>query len=203
MPKFPRPRPSDTQAPDQDDATLFRDAIGRVREMQPVPEPIAPPRPAPHPRQRDADEREALRQMREAPFRIEAGDVLQYRRPEVAPKVLKRLRQGLYAVQDEIDLHGMTALQAEQVLRLFLQQARSRARHCVRVVHGKGLRSQGTGPVLKQQVERLLTQRRDVLAFASAPSAMGGSGAVLVLLARLRPGEQSISPGGGQPREED
>jgi DNA-nicking Smr family endonuclease len=49
----------------------------------------------------------------------------------------------------------------------------------VRVIHGKGLRSEGA-PVLKMLVDRVLRQRGDVLAFASAPAAQGGAGAPLV-----------------------
>ena len=48
---------------------------------------------------------------------------------------------------------------------------------------------------LETKVDRLLRQRADVLAFASAPEAMGGTGAVLVLLARKRPGEQGPARG--------
>ena len=51
----------------------------------------------------------------------------------------------------------------------------------VRIIHGKGLRSEGA-PVLKMLVDRVLRLRGDVLAFASAPPAQGGAGAVLVLL---------------------
>ena len=60
----------------------------------------------------------------------------------------------------------------------------------MRIIHGKGLRTAEGGSVLKALVDRVLRQRADVLAFASAPPAMGGTGAVLVLLAKRRPGEQ-------------
>jgi DNA-nicking Smr family endonuclease len=54
----------------------------------------------------------------------------------------------------------------------------------VRIVHGKGINSTDSLPVLKNVVDRVLRQRSDVLAFHSAPPAQGGTGAVLVLLAR-------------------
>jgi DNA-nicking Smr family endonuclease len=54
----------------------------------------------------------------------------------------------------------------------------------VRIVHGKGLRSRATGPVLKALTDRLLRRRDDVIAFASARPALGGTGAVVVLLKR-------------------
>lgn len=179
-PRTPPPAPDD----DEDAAELFRSAIGPVRRIE-APEALPRRTPAPEPRQREADEQAALRQMREAPFRIESPDLLLYRRPEVAPRVLKRLRRGLYVVQDELDLHRMHAAEAEQALRRFLSEVRRAGFGCVRLIHGKGLHSDSTaGPVLKPLVERMLAQRNDVLAYATAPPAQGGGGAVLVLLAR-------------------
>ncbi|MEO5625059.1 MAG: Smr/MutS family protein, partial [Dokdonella sp.] len=55
---------------------------------------------------------------------------------------------------------------------------------CVRIVHGKGLRSKAAGPVLKQLTDSMLRRRADVLAFTSARPAQGGTGAVIVLLQR-------------------
>jgi DNA-nicking Smr family endonuclease len=52
----------------------------------------------------------------------------------------------------------------------------------VRIVHGKGLRSKAAGPVLKNLTDRMLRRRDDVIAFASARPAQGGTGAVVVLL---------------------
>ena len=57
---------------------------------------------------------------------------------------------------------------------------------CVRIVHGKGLRSGSAGPVLKRMTDRVLRRRDDVLAFASARPAQGGTGATVVLLRRGR-----------------
>ena len=54
----------------------------------------------------------------------------------------------------------------------------------MRIVHGKGLHGDSNAPVLKNLVDRLLRHRADVLAFHSAPPAQGGTGAVLVLLAK-------------------
>jgi len=53
-------------------------------------------------------------------------------------------------------------------------------------VHGKGLRSGSAGPVLKRMTDRVLRRRDDVLAFASARPAQGGTGATVVLLRRGR-----------------
>jgi DNA-nicking Smr family endonuclease len=56
--------------------------------------------------------------------------------------------------------------------------------HCVRIIHGKGLRSGTRGPVLKNTVNALLRRSDPVLAFASARPVAGGTGATLVLVSR-------------------
>ena len=64
-----------------------------------------------------------------------------------------------------------------------ITECRAERRLCVRIVHGKGHRSD-FGPVLKRMVDRLLRQLDDVLAFCSARQMDGGTGAVMVLLKR-------------------
>ena len=171
---------------DLDDAALFREAIGPVRELPAAPEPPrkAPPRPLP--RMAARDEAEALGEFRRAMAHdtLEVGDALSYRRDEVPGRILQRLRRGEYAAQDELDLHATDATRAEAMLRVFMAEARQAGHGCVRIVHGKGLHSDSGIPVLKNLVDRMLRQRADVLAFHSAPPAQGGNGAVLVLLRR-------------------
>ncbi len=172
---------------DEDDAALFRAAVGKVKPIR-APAAAAGDRPKPRPRARMAerDEAEALgefaRMLRDA-TPLEAGDTASYRRDHVPPRVFQRLKRGQFSVQDELDLHGATAAQAESMLRQFLAEAHAHEYGCVRVIHGKGLQSDSGAPVLKNLVDRMLRQRNDVLAFHSAPPAQGGTGAVLVLLA--------------------
>ena len=178
--------PPDDDSPD-DDAALFREAIGPVRELAPGELPPPRPRPKPRARQFERDEVDALRQSRDAPFDLanpDIGDRLEFRRPNVGPAILRRLKRGQYAVEDEIDLHGATAEGALELLRRFLHEAHDEGHRCLRIVHGKGLRSRDGVPVLKAVTDRFLRHNGDVLAFASAPEAGGGSGAVLVLLRR-------------------
>ncbi|MFC3131241.1 Smr/MutS family protein [Coralloluteibacterium stylophorae] len=167
---------------DDDDAALFREAIGEVRRLPDAPAP-ARPRPAPRARKRAEDEFDALREMRTAPMAsFDAAEALAWRRDEVSPDALARLRRGEFAVQGELDLHRADAARAERLLRSFLHEARGNRARCVLVIHGKGLRSEDGVPVLKALVDRLLQRRDDVLAYASPPQALGGTGAVLVLL---------------------
>jgi DNA-nicking Smr family endonuclease len=96
--------------------------------------------------------------------------------------VLKKLRRGQYRVQAELDLHGLTVAEAKSALRDFLAHALAEHTRCVRIIHGKGLRSGPRGPVLKHAVGGVLRRVAAVLAVVSARDVDGGTGAVYVLL---------------------
>jgi len=81
-----------------------------------------------------------------------------------------------------VDLHGLDRIQARTRLAEFLGGCLRRGLRCVRVVHGKGLRSPGHEPVLKGMVLQWLARRDEVLAFCQAPGNQGGGGALLLLL---------------------
>lgn len=172
---------------DQDDSALFRAAIGNVKPLGDVPAPPAKPRPKPAARMAERDEMDARSEFQrglDELAQLEAGDVLSYRRANLPARAFQRLKRGHFSVQDELDLHGATTTQAESLIRHFLAEAHDHEFGCVRIVHGKGLRSDRDAPVLKNLVDRILRQRADVLAFHSALPAQGGTGAVVVLLAK-------------------
>ncbi len=175
-----------------DDAAEFRAAIGTVRRLPDVADTPRAPRPRAAAAMRLADERAALAESQHldvARLAEALGDAVSYRRNEVPPEMLRRLKRAEFAIEDDIDLHASNERAAEDLLRRFLAEARDAAHHCVKIVHGKGFHS-AQEPVLKGMVVRVLNQRADVLAYASAPVAHGGTGAVLVLLARRKPGER-------------
>lgn len=102
-----------------------------------------------------------------------------------ARRLLPSLKKGDFAVQDELDLHGLALTDAKAALERFLKHAQQRSISCVRVVHGRGQHSPSEPHALKRAVTRWLTSRklrRIVVAFASARWRDGGSGAVYVLL---------------------
>jgi DNA-nicking Smr family endonuclease len=174
-----------TKPPDDD--LDFRRAVADVK-------PIAPPRrrplrrapPTPIPQQSRRDERAALAETLSGPVSVddalESGEELAYLREGLSRQTLRRLRRGHWVVQDDLDLHGMNRAQAAISVAEFLRRCALRGRHCVRIVHGKGLGSPNREPVLKNKLRNWLMMRDEVLAFCQAPQAHGGSGAVLVLL---------------------
>ena len=135
-----------------------------------------------------ADERAALREALSDEVDVESllltDDGLSFRRRGIALDVLTRLRRGQWAIQAQIDLHGLRRDEAREQLGDFVRQALQRGQRCVRVVHGKGLGSPGREPVLKAKVQRWLAQRLEVIAFTQATAAEGGAGALIVLLER-------------------
>ena len=172
-----------------DDRELFRQAVGPVRRVEAPPLPPATPKPRPRARMAEQDEAAAVSEFRLAMDEElrGAGDVLAHRTPRLSASAWQRLKRGELSAQEELDLHGLTATQAQALLKAFLGDARRHGVGCVRIVHGKGrgadeLDSSGA-PVLKNLVDRVLRHRSDVLAFHSAPPAQGGTGAVIVLLA--------------------
>jgi DNA-nicking Smr family endonuclease len=110
------------------------------------------------------------------------GGELSFQRAGVRTQVMRRLRRGLYPVEDELDLHGLTQTAAREQLAEFLERGRDTGARCVRIIHGKGYRSGARGPVLKTAVNLWLRRHSDVLAFVSARAIDGGTGAVYVLL---------------------
>jgi DNA-nicking Smr family endonuclease len=188
-------KPSSTHYParmapptDQDDdAALFREAIGPVTKLPDSVPPPSKPRPKPAARMAERDEADARSEFQRGlddSSALAAADTVSYKRESLPAHAYQRLKRGRYSAQDELDLHGATSAQAESMLREFLAEAHAHGFGCVRIIHGKGQRGGGEWPVLKNLVDRMLRQRADILAFHSAPAAQGGTGALLVLLAR-------------------
>jgi DNA-nicking Smr family endonuclease len=179
---------------EEDDAELFRRAM---RDVQPLKSsrriPEARRRAPPRARFARAERAQVLReslgwdsQPSGTPgtdlYELQPGDELLFHRAGVPETLLRRLRRGLYRVDYEIDLHGLTVAEASVRLSELLRAARQQGLRCIRVIHGKGLRSGTRGPVLKNAVNAQLRRTGAVLAFASARPRAGGTGATLVLL---------------------
>ncbi len=172
---------------EQDDAELFREAMRDVKPLRHERAPGARTPGARTPGARKPGVRTPAARARaaaaELPPQIRASEAEppSHARPG-AERLLRRLRRGEPPVEASLDLHGLTAARAQRVLDEFLTEAHARGTRCVRIVHGKGLRSGSSGPVLRPLVLAMLRASAQVLAFTTAPAAEGGSGATRVLL---------------------
>jgi len=171
--------------PDDEDVRLFRDAVRDVKPLARETPAASPRRPAPRARFSRADREAVLQESLNAdpsdPV-LASGEELVFHRPGVPTSILRKLRRGHYRVQAEIDLHGLTVAEAKPALREFIAHAQDRDIRCIRIIHGKGLRSGHRGPVLKSAVSAVLRRTGAVLAYVSARQVDGGTGAVYVLL---------------------
>ena len=177
----------DRQNDPDDEAALFREAVRDAIPLDhPEQAPAARRAPPPVPVQSLLDVHDALAESGTGPIpwdeSMETGEELAYLRRGLGGEVLKKLRRGHWVTQDELDLHGLTRAQAQPLVSAFISRCLKRGVRCVRIIHGKGLRSPNREPVLKAKIRTWLARRDEVLAFCQAPSSQGGSGALLVLL---------------------
>jgi DNA-nicking Smr family endonuclease len=110
-------------------------------------------------------------------------EYVEWTNPEYHEHIIPKLHGGYFAVQAFIDLHGCTVSEAEEELETFFQESFRQGFRCVKIIHGRGLRSV-KGPRIKDAVIRRLSGhfRKDIIAFATARQCDGGLGALYVLL---------------------
>ena len=181
----PRSSPAAGKAPQPEDIALFRKAVADAVPLVSDKVHHEPPLPLPIPRQRQKDEAAALEEsLAPAPLEtlLEGGDELSYLKPGLPRTLLRDLRRGRWVTQDQLDLHGLNRDEAREMLAQFLLASLARGHRCLRIIHGKGLRSPGREPVLKELVRNWLANRPEVLAYCQTLAADGGAGAVAVLL---------------------
>lgn len=178
----------DKKALSEDDKALFRDAVGDVKGVANDKAPDSSTKPKAQVRSSKQDDRSVmeslLSELSEADL-LETGEHLSYTAPGVQRAVLRKLKSGKYAIQAELDLHGMTLAIAKTELGGFLVECQHRRLLCVRIIHGKGRKQADKSPRMKPAVNQWLQSNKKVLAFCSAPANDGGTGAVYVLLKRV------------------
>lgn len=195
-PRASSPAPQPAATPPANEASLFLDAVAgvkpldaRERERVAQPAPAFPNREVTHP---DA---EALAELCDlvtgsAPFDITDGDeYVEGAMIGLDPRLVRRLRDGEFAYQAHLDLHGMTSHEARAEVEAFLTRTHQDGKRCVLIIHGRGRNSKDQVPVLKSKLTTWLAHgqsTRRILAFTSARPCDGGVGAVYVLLRRQR-----------------
>ena len=170
-----------------EDIKFFRDAVADVKPLKTQVKAHDRPKPKPYPNQRIADEQKVIEELADNlsdEWQELSGDELNYCRDGISRQIMRRLRNGRYIIEAELDLHGLRRDQAKQELVWFIQQCQLKALRCVRIIHGKGQRSPNKQPVLKSKTAAWLKQMDEILAYCTAPNTDGGTGALYVLLKR-------------------
>jgi DNA-nicking Smr family endonuclease len=110
-------------------------------------------------------------------------------RVDLPMDAVRKLRRGLWPIDARLDLHGSGAAEAREKVAEFLREKQARGERCVLIIHGKGVHSPRSQPVLRGEIGAWLSQgaaSEHVAAFATAAGDDGGEGAVYVLLRRER-----------------
>ena len=101
---------------------------------------------------------------------------------QAVPRRMRQVERGQLKPEAELDLHGLIIAVASEKVGFFLQDSIYQGFKTVLIITGKGLHS-SDGPVLRQAVEKLLGQERElVIEWGVAPRRYGGDGALVVFL---------------------
>jgi DNA-nicking Smr family endonuclease len=138
-------------------------------------------------RQPAEDPRKDLEASLKDPRRLDVTNMPEYMEgfvEGVNPLTMEKLRRGQFSSDRDLDLHGFSIEDADDLFTRFIEDVIRSGLRCVKVIHGRGLNSRGR-PVLKERLKAWIIRamtRKWVVAFASAPMCHGGPGATFILL---------------------
>lgn len=168
-----------------EDKALFQAAVKGVRPLSQDRVVHPPSAPAARRRKTEQDDSSATRLPFSDPLALDdtrSEEEQCFKRSGLQHKLLRKLRQGRFPIDAELDLHGLRVEEARLALATLLQQAQATGARVLRIIHGKGQGSADGRAILKGHTHHWLRQHPDVLAFCPAQPGDGGSGAVYVLL---------------------
>jgi DNA-nicking Smr family endonuclease len=112
-------------------------------------------------------------------------EYVEWANPAFRDDILQRMHEGHFSVQAFLDLHGCSVPEAEMEVADFLSDAFKKGLRCVKIIHGRGLRSTRGARIKEAVVKRLSGHyRKDIIAYVTARQCDGGLGALYVLLRR-------------------
>src|SRR4029453_5093689 len=154
----PPPKPSPAAKappPAAHEVDLFASAVAAVGPLPRGPDRIGGPAPADGHRRPVSEEAEALAELSDlvtGGARFDITDPREYGEGGViglAPRLIRRLRRGDFAWQAHVDLHGLTAAAARDVVDRFVLESFRAGRRCILIVHGRGVKNRAQQPGLK------------------------------------------------------
>ena len=181
----------------EDDEHLLNEAMEGVRTIRQGEKRVKAKRPAPvvGP-SRESEEEKLLQEVLTDHNTINVTNLPEYMEGYVEginPLIMEKLRKGEFSVQQVIDLHGLSIEGARETFEYFLSNAVKKGLRCVKVIHGRGLRSK-RDPTIKDYLKTWILRamhRKWVTAFSNATMSDGGPGATYILL-RSKPEKKRI-----------
>jgi len=172
-----------------DDEALFADAMREVREIKEFRRIPVQRKKAIALRRKISPDNEAIQALEEivtgrrAMHLPDTQEYVEWVHQDYRGGMIKKLHEGKFSVQDYLDLHGLCVEEAENEVRYFLKDSLIKGHRCIKIIHGRGLRSPG-GPVLKDALISWLSgrYRKNIIAFVTARQCDGGLGALYILL---------------------
>jgi DNA-nicking Smr family endonuclease len=114
-------------------------------------------------------------------------EYVEWMNPACRGELLQSLHEGRFSIQAFVDLHGCTTPEAMDELDAFIRDSLKKSLRCVKVIHGRGLRSVKGARLKSAVVARLSGRfRKHVIAYVTAQQCDGGLGALYVLLGKSR-----------------
>lgn len=178
----------DEESDAYDDAQLFEEAMSGVREIEEFHN-IPYRRPGRKATVRKSSDEDALGHLRgivDGTVKIPltyTQEYMEWVNPRYRTGLSEMLHTGMFSVQDYLDLHGYSLKEARGLVGSFIRESERKGLKCVKIIHGRGLRSV-RGPVLKSALVRWLRSelKNSVIAYTTAMACDGGLGATYVLL---------------------
>ncbi len=172
-----------------DDDELFAREMSGVREIREFRSLRAAAKKAVLPCRKNTVENEALVALRDIvagrrPVNLaDTQEYVEWVNNDFNGDITRLLHEGRFSVRDCLDLHGLSVEESEEEVEAFFNEALKKRYQCVKIIHGRGLRSP-CGPVLKETLVKRLSgkYRKYIAAFVTARQCDGGLGALYILL---------------------
>lgn len=113
---------------------------------------------------------------------IDPYALLSYKKDGVQEGVFKNLRLAKYKIETVLNLQGLKFFQARKQFFESIEENQKLGIRTMLIRHGIGLHSQPNKAFLKSYVKQWLSQMPEIIAYHSALTQHGGSGATYVLL---------------------
>ncbi len=179
-----------------DERLFFDEAMRDIQKIEQDKKRVGQIRPDQRPIPGEREEERKLSEALKEEYRLNVTNLPEYMEAcadGTSPVTMEKLRGGEYSVQKVLDLHGLRAEEAYQMFQAFIKDAVRSNIRCVKIIHGRGLKSRHE-PVLKQRLKEWILRamhRRWVIAFASSNMPDGGPGATNILL-RQQPKKERL-----------